>query len=56
MGGKATPAKFGRIRHRRIFQFNAAWNGKHYANKQIDVISARIGRDELVVTVIVKYF
>jgi len=54
--GIQSPAKFGRTRFRRILPFGAIWQGRYYARKQIDAISARIRNGWLVLTVIVKYF
>ena len=54
--GKIAPANFGRSRFRRVFAFNASWNGKFYARKQIDAFAVKIQGGWLVVTVIVKYF
>ena len=54
--GTATPAKFGRTRFRHTFVFNARWNRRFFARKQIDAFSAKIAGGWLVVTVIVKYF
>jgi hypothetical protein len=53
---RESPAKFGRKRFRRVVLFNSTLLGKHYSHKQIDAFAATIGRDHLVVTVIVKYF
>jgi hypothetical protein len=54
--GAASPAKFGRQRFRKVFVFNAVWNGKRYARKQLDVFAVRIPNGWLVVTVIARYF
>jgi hypothetical protein len=53
--GERFTAKFDRTGFRRNFPFNALWNGKYYANKQIEAFAV----DEngwLVITVIVKYY
>ena len=54
--GNATPAKFGRTEFRKVFAFNALWNGKHFSRKQIEAFAAKIPGGWMVVTVIVKYF
>ena len=54
--GRAAPAKFGRIRFRLTFAFNATWNRKRFARKQIDAFAARIRNGWIVITVIVKYY
>jgi hypothetical protein len=54
--GNVAAAKFGRTRFRLIHSFNAAWNRKYYARKQIDAFAAKIRDGWLVVTVVVKYF
>jgi len=49
-------AKYDRIGFRKVFTFNAAWLGKHYANKQVEVFTVREGENWVVITVIAKYF
>jgi hypothetical protein len=55
-GGRATAAKFGRTKFRRVFPFNASWNAKRYAHQQIEAFAVTIPGGWLVITVIVKYF
>jgi hypothetical protein len=40
--GSMAAAKFGRSRFRLIHSFNASWNGKYYARKQIDAFAAKM--------------
>jgi hypothetical protein len=54
--GSRTAAKFGRTKFRRVYPFGKKWNGKQFANQQIDAFAATIPHGWLVVTVIVKYF
>lgn len=54
--GERFEAKFGRIGFRSNFTFDGRWQGKHYANKQIEAYAVQEGTDWLVITVIVKYF
>lgn len=53
--GERFPAKYGRTGFRRNFTFEGEWNGKHYANKQVEAYAVE---DEswLVITVIVRFF
>ena len=53
--GASTPAKFGRTQFRLAFAFNAMWNGKRYATKQIDAFAAKIRNGWIVITIIVRY-
>lgn len=55
LAGRLTPAKFGRSAFRHVFTFNASWNGRHFAKKQLDVFAAKIAGGWIVVTVIFKY-
>jgi hypothetical protein len=54
--GSTSPAKFGRTQFRKTFPFNATWNKRRYANKQIDAFAAKMSYGWFVITVIVKYF
>lgn len=54
--GERFEARFGRTGFRRNFPFAAEWQGKRYANKQIEAYAVQEGSDWLVITVIVKYF
>ena len=54
--GETIGAKFGRAGFRSNFTFDGKWQGKHYANKQIEAYAVQEGTDWLVITVIVKYF
>ena len=56
VSGAFAAAKFGRTRFRHTFAFNAKWNGKRFARKQVDAFAAKIAGGWLVVIVIVKYF
>ncbi len=53
--GECFVAKHGRVGFRRNYPFNAEWQGKRYANKQLEVYAVKT-QDWLVITVIVKYF
>jgi hypothetical protein len=50
------PAESGRQECRGNFPFNAAWNGKHYAAKQVRPIFVEEPNEIVVVTVYVYYF
>ena len=52
--GQQSPAKFGRVVFRRVFDFGQRWNGQHYAKQQIDAFATTMNGGWLVVTV--KYF
>ena len=54
--GHQSPAKFGRVLFRRVFDFGQTWNGEQYAKQQIDAFVAKMDGESLVVPVIVKYF
>ena len=54
--GERFEARFGRTGFRRNFPFDAEWQGKRYANKQIEAYPVQEGSDWLVITVIVEYF
>lgn len=49
------PAEQGRLECRRDFPYNADWNGKHYATKQVRPIFADDPDEIVVVTVYVYY-
>jgi hypothetical protein len=50
------PAELGRLECRKDFQYNADWNGKRYATKQVHPIFADEPTEIVVVTVYVYYF
>lgn len=54
--GERFGAKFGRTGFRRNFSFGGEWQGKSYANRQMEAYAVQEGADWLVITVIVKYF
>jgi len=54
-GGERIAAKYGRIGFRRNFSYDGEWQGRRYANKQLEVYAVE-EQDWLVITVIVKYF
>ena len=54
--GEEFPAKLGRTGFRKNFLFNAKWNGKYYATKQIETYCVKEKSKWLVITIIVKYF
>ena len=54
--GESIPAKHGRTRFRRNFEYNDRWHGRSYANKQIEVIAVAEREKWVVITVIVKFF
>jgi hypothetical protein len=54
--GRASAAKFGRRRFRKVFAFDASRNGIHYARKQVDAFVVRMPYGWFVITIIVKYF
>jgi len=54
--GEMIPAKTGRIRYMKNFNFEAMWRGNYYKTKQVHVIVAPHGDERRVVTVITKYF
>jgi hypothetical protein len=50
------PAELGRLECRRDFAFNAIWNGKPYATKQVRPVFVDEPNEIVVVTVYVYYF
>ena len=54
--GEQFPAKFGRTGFRRNFPHTGQWSGKHYSNKQMEVIAVQENDGWMVITVVVKYF
>ena len=54
--GEQFPAKFGRTGFRRNFPHVGQWSGKHYSNKQMEVIAMQENDGWMVITVVVKYF
>ncbi len=51
-----TPAELGRKECRKDFPFDALWNGKHYATKQVRPVFAEEVTEIVVVTVYTYYF
>lgn len=49
-------AENGRLECRKDFVFDAAWNGRHYATKQVRPIFVEAPNQIVVVTVYVYYF
>ena len=54
--GERFATKFGRAGFRRDFRFDAEWQGRRYATKQVEVIAVFEEGDWLAISVIVKYF
>lgn len=54
--GERFQAEFGRTGFRMNFPFDAEWQGRRYATKQVEVYAAREGADLMVITVISRYF
>ncbi|HWY53349.1 MAG TPA: hypothetical protein VNZ03_02740 [Terriglobales bacterium] len=50
------PAENGRLECRKDFPFDAVWNGRHYATKQVRPIFVEEPNEIVVVTVYVYYF
>ena len=50
------PAELGKLECRKDFAYNALWNGKHYATKQVRPIFTDEPDEIVVVTVYVYYF
>jgi hypothetical protein len=50
------PAENGRLECRKDFPFDAVWNGKYYATKQVRPIFVEEANEIVVVTVYVYYF
>ena len=50
------PAESGRLECRKDFPFDAAWNGRRYATKQVRPIFVEEPNEIVVVTVYVYYF
>jgi hypothetical protein len=50
------PAENGRLECRKDFPFDAEWNGRHYATKQVRPIFVEETNEIVVVTVYVYYF
>ena len=50
------PAELGRLECRKNFPFNAEWNGRRYATKQVRPIFVEETNGIVVVTVYVYYF
>lgn len=56
LNGEASPARQGRTRFRHTFPFNAEWNGRHYAHKELTVYAVEENEDWIVITLICRYF
>ena len=56
MGNTCHAAEQGRLECRKDFPYNAEWNGKHYATKQVRPVFADEPTEIVVVTVYVYYF
>ncbi len=54
--GERTPAKQGRIAHRRNFDYNRSWSGKQYRIKQVMPITKNELSHTIVITVYTFYF
>ncbi|HUT35316.1 MAG TPA: hypothetical protein VNE39_17635 [Planctomycetota bacterium] len=54
--GIREPAKHGRLLCRYNFEYNALWQGRHYAVKQVAPVIAEESAETVVVTVYVFYF
>jgi hypothetical protein len=54
--GSSEPAKSGRIMYRLNFQYNAMWQGRFYAIKQVAPVVADEPDEIVVVTVYTFYF
>jgi len=54
--GAREPAKRGRFMHRLNFQYNAEWQGRFYAIKQVAPVVAEAQNEIIVVTVYTFYF
>ena len=54
--GAREPAKRGRFMYRLNFQYNAKWQGKFYAIKQVAPVVAEAQNEIMVVTVYTFYF
>ena len=50
------PAENGRMECRKDYEFDAMWNGRHYATKQVRPIFVEESNQIVVVTVYVYYF
>jgi len=50
------PAELGKLECRKDFAYNALWNGKHYATKQVRPIFTDEPDEIVVVTAYVYYF
>jgi hypothetical protein len=55
-GGERFEAKYGRSGFRRNFPFNGDWQGRRYANRQVEAYAVEENGNWMVITVIVKYF
>ena len=54
-GGERIAARFGRVAFRRNFAYNASWQGRSYATKQVEAIAVE-EEGWLVITAIVRYY
>jgi hypothetical protein len=55
-GGSWAKAELGRLEARRDFPFNAEWNGRRYATKQVRPIFVDEPNEIVVVTVYTYYY
>ena len=56
LDGDTFPARHGRTGFRHTVPFNALWNGRHYAHKQLTIYAIEEDEDWTVITVICRYF
>ena len=56
LDGDTFPARHGRTGFRYTFPFNALWNGRYYAHKQLTVYAVEESQDWIVITVLCRYF
>ncbi|MBI4432770.1 MAG: DUF4258 domain-containing protein [Candidatus Omnitrophica bacterium] len=54
--GERTPAKQGRTAHRRNFDYNHLWSGRHYHIKQVMPVTKEESNHTVVITVYTFYF
>ena len=54
--GEQFPARFGRTGFRKSFRYDAAWQGRIFATKEIEAIAVREDEGWLVLTVLTRYY
>ena len=54
--GGQFPAKFGRTGFWKSFRYDATWQGRFYATKEVEAIAVREGEGWLVLTVVTRYY